>query len=196
MDRCTSSCDINEIILKTAFNTIQSIQLSESERDFLSQKLDQKAAVKMRLYVMCTLILMYDVCINPWRSMIHTDLNFSRKLPTWTLHWKLSAAIKLAPRSLSRVSSKKGISFSSFMTFSSASVNDVTVWPFTNGSPLESFNGTKPEVWMIPYNFGLDSFLTDDATRSFCGQCRSRSDCTEREVWSLIYTVHIFISRS
>ena len=28
----------------------------------------------------------------------------------------------------------------------------------------------------------FNSFLTDDDTRSFCGQCRSRSDCTERGV--------------
>ena len=37
------------------------------------------------------------------------------------------------------------------------------------------------------------SFLTDDDTRSFCEQCRLRSDCTECAVWSLIYTVHIFL---
>ena len=35
--------------------------------------------------------------------------------------------------------------------------------------------------------------MTDDDTRSFCGQCRSRSDCTECAVWYLIYTVHVFI---
>ena len=28
----------------------------------------------------------------------------------------------------------------------------------------------------------FNSFLTDDDTRSFCGQCRSRSDCTEHAV--------------
>ena len=28
---------------------------------------------------------------------------------------------------------------------------------------------------------------------AFCGQCRSRSDCTEHAVWSLIYTVVILI---
>ena len=38
----------------------------------------------------------------------------------------------------------------------------------------------------------LRLFLTDNDTRSFWGQCRSRSDCTEREVRSLLYTV-IFI---
>ena len=30
---------------------------------------------------------------------------------------------------------------------------------------------------------------------SFCGQCRSWSDCTECAVWSLIYSVHLFHSR-
>ena len=39
----------------------------------------------------------------------------------------------------------------------------------------------------------VNSFLTDDDTGSFCWQCRSRSDCTECAVWSLIYTVRIFI---
>ena len=42
--------------------------------------------------------------------------------------------------------------------------------------------------WRLVY-----SFLTIDDTRSFCGQSRSRSDCTECAVWSLIYTVHCFI---
>ena len=40
--------------------------------------------------------------------------------------------------------------------------------------------------------FLFNSFLTDDNTRS-CGQYRSRSDCIEHAVWSLIYIVHIFI---
>ena len=35
--------------------------------------------------------------------------------------------------------------------------------------------------------------LTVDNSRGFCRQCRSRSDCTECAVWSLIYTIHIFI---
>ena len=35
--------------------------------------------------------------------------------------------------------------------------------------------------------------VNDDNTRGFCGQCRSRSDCTECTVWSLIYAVHNFI---
>ena len=39
----------------------------------------------------------------------------------------------------------------------------------------------------------MNSFLTDDDAISYCGQCRLRSDCTERAVLSLIYTVHIFI---
>ena len=39
----------------------------------------------------------------------------------------------------------------------------------------------------------INSFLTDDHTRSFCGQCWSRSDCTFCAVGSLINTVHIFI---
>ena len=39
----------------------------------------------------------------------------------------------------------------------------------------------------------INSFLTNDDSRSFCGQCRSRSDCTEHAVLSLIYTDHIFI---
>ena len=39
----------------------------------------------------------------------------------------------------------------------------------------------------------IDSFLTGDGTGSICGQCWSRSDHTEHAVWSLIYTVHIFI---
>ena len=44
--------------------------------------------------------------------------------------------------------------------------------------------------WLIHcFNFSL----TDDDTRSCCRQCRSRSDCTECSVWSLIYTVHICI---
>ena len=30
--------------------------------------------------------------------------------------------------------------------------------------------------------YSVNSFLTDDDTRSFCGQCRSRLDCTERAV--------------
>ena len=41
--------------------------------------------------------------------------------------------------------------------------------------------------------FIINYFLTDDDTRSFCGQCRSRFDCTECAVGSLIYIVHIFI---
>ena len=28
----------------------------------------------------------------------------------------------------------------------------------------------------------VNTFLTDDDTRSFCGQCRSRSDCTKPAV--------------
>ena len=40
---------------------------------------------------------------------------------------------------------------------------------------------------------GFNSFLTDDNRRSFYGQCSSRSDYREHAVWSLIYTVHIFI---
>ena len=51
------------------------------------------------------------------------------------------------------------------------------------------------ESWGKPYSKrrnAVNSFLPDD-TRSFCGQCRSRSDCTEHAVWSFIYTVHIFI---
>ena len=42
-------------------------------------------------------------------------------------------------------------------------------------------------------SFRFNSSLTDDDTKSFCGQRRSRSDGTELAVWSLIYTVHIFI---
>ena len=51
------------------------------------------------------------------------------------------------------------------------------------------------QIWRIlnknknPLNF----VLTDDDTRSFCGQCRLRSDHTEHAVLSLIYNVHIFI---
>ena len=37
-----------------------------------------------------------------------------------------------------------------------------------------------------------NSFLTDDDTQSFCWHCRSRSDCTECAIWSVINTVHIF----
>ena len=40
----------------------------------------------------------------------------------------------------------------------------------------------------------INYFLTDDNTRGFCGQCRSRSDCAEWAVLSLIYDVHIFYS--
>ena len=32
--------------------------------------------------------------------------------------------------------------------------------------------------------FSFNCFLTDDDTRSFCGQCRSKSDWTERGVIS------------
>ena len=34
----------------------------------------------------------------------------------------------------------------------------------------------------------INSFLAGNDTRSFCGQCRSRSDCTECAVWFMIYT--------
>ena len=35
----------------------------------------------------------------------------------------------------------------------------------------------SPKYYSLVY-----SFITNDDTRSFCGQCRLRSDCTEREV--------------
>ena len=38
-------------------------------------------------------------------------------------------------------------------------------------------------VWLFVqvtcFPFVVNSFLTDDNTKSFCGQCGSRSDCTE-----------------
>ena len=40
----------------------------------------------------------------------------------------------------------------------------------------------------IKQNFYFNSFLTDDDTRSICGQCRSISDCTEHAVWSTLST--------
>ena len=38
----------------------------------------------------------------------------------------------------------------------------------------------------------FNCFFIDNDTRSFCRQCRSRSDCTFCAVWSLICTVRIF----
>ena len=35
---------------------------------------------------------------------------------------------------------------------------------------------------LLPVCSVFNSFYTDDDTRSFCGQCRSRSDCTELAV--------------
>ena len=50
----------------------------------------------------------------------------------------------------------------------------------------------KSRIGLVPWLLML--FLTVNDTRpGFCEQCRSRSDCTERAVWSLIYAVHIFI---
>ena len=43
------------------------------------------------------------------------------------------------------------------------------------------------------YAGAVNTFLTVGDTRNFWGQCRSILDCTECAVWSLIYTVHIFI---
>ena len=40
----------------------------------------------------------------------------------------------------------------------------------------------------------LNSFLTIVDTRSFCGQCRSRSDHTEHAVLSVVYTLNPFIT--
>ena len=38
-----------------------------------------------------------------------------------------------------------------------------------------------PKAWLfiISPQFDINSFLIDDDTRNFCGQCRSRSDCTD-----------------
>ena len=39
----------------------------------------------------------------------------------------------------------------------------------------------------------INSFLTDDDSRRFCGWCKSRPDGRKCALWSLIYSVHIFI---
>ena len=56
-------------------------------------------------------------------------------------------------------------------------------------------------LWTLPWfnniviSKQLNCFSTDDDTRSFYGQFRLRSYCTENAVRSLIYTVHIFHTR-
>ena len=65
----------------------------------------------------------------------------------------------------------------------------VLTWTAKNIEKFDSHQLLLPHT-DISLNIG---FLTDDDTKSFCGQCRSRSDRTEHAVLSLIYTVHIFI---
>ena len=48
------------------------------------------------------------------------------------------------------------------------------------------------EILLNSFSNSLNSFLSVDYTTGYCGQCKSRSDCTGCAVWSLIYTVHIF----
>ena len=47
---------------------------------------------------------------------------------------------------------------------------------------------------LVYYKWGIFFFVLTLSLQAFVfsGQCRSRSDCREPAVWSLIYTVHIF----
>ena len=57
---------------------------------------------------------------------------------------------------------------------------------------MYSFSQWKNTIYL----FGSDkvnSLLIDDDTRGFCRQCRSRSDCTERAVWSTLSTFPFWI---
>ena len=53
--------------------------------------------------------------------------------------------------------------------------------------------GNHCHSFIFPIVRHVNYILSDDDTRWFCGQCRSRSECIECAVWSLIYNVHIFI---
>ena len=53
--------------------------------------------------------------------------------------------------------------------------------------------GNHCHSFIFPIVRQVNYILSDDDTRWFRGQCRSRSECIECAVWSLIYNVHIFI---
>ena len=129
---------------------------------------------------------------EPSRPFLYIRSLRSSKITQHIHHWALYMSTKFltSPFADDKVCSSAtcGKEFNQFCP--------TTDWiPRSNGTKLTKCRKYQPKgcVWLIPISKCINSFLTDNDTSSFYGQCRSRSDCTEHEVWSVIYNVHIFI---